>query len=147
MIYTIKINDPAQTSMLNQLLDDFDGVEYTITKETAKNPASVSSLEEFRNRITKSQKSVRDGLYLTDEELELNMNVVPNKFTTLDISDLPNNARQEIHDFYTFLKNKYDTENTIKGEKKKIRFLKSIEKHKYHLPDDYSFNRSLINER
>jgi hypothetical protein len=147
MIYTIKIDDPAQSNKLNQLLEDFDGIEYTITNEIANNPASVSRLKEFRNRITKSQKSVRDGLYLADDELELNMNVVSNKFTTLDISDLPNNACQEIQDFYAFLKNKYDTEKTIKGKKKKIRFFKSIEKHKYHLPDDYSFNRSLINER
>jgi hypothetical protein len=75
------------------------------------------------------------------------MNVVSTNVTVIDLSDLPNNARQEMHDFYAFLKNKYDTENAIKEDKKKLRFIKSIKKHKYHLPEDYSFDRSLANER
>jgi hypothetical protein len=42
----------------------------SITNEIVMNPAIVSSLEEFRNSITNSQKSVQEGLFLTDEELE-----------------------------------------------------------------------------
>ena len=70
-----------------------------------------------------------------------------NRITTIDISDLPGNARQEIYDFYNFLRSKYEVKKDEKEEKGKALFMKSVEKQCFHLPEDYTFNRESANER
>ncbi len=70
MIYTIKTDDPSQTSKLNQFLKKLVGIQYSVINDAPQNPASVLSIEEFQKRIEKSRESVRNGLFLTDEELE-----------------------------------------------------------------------------
>ena len=70
MIYTIKTDDPIQTSKLNQFLKKLAGIKYSVINDIPQNPATVSSIEEFRERIKKSRESVKKGLFLTDEELE-----------------------------------------------------------------------------
>jgi hypothetical protein len=75
------------------------------------------------------------------------MSANTNRITTIDISDLPRNARQEIYDFYNFLRSKYEVKKDQKEENRKALFMKSIEKQRFHLPDDYTFNRESANER
>jgi hypothetical protein len=70
MIYTIKTDSPSQTGKLNQFLKEFDGIQYSVINDAPQNPASVLSIEEFQKRIEKSRESVKNGLFLTDEELE-----------------------------------------------------------------------------
>lgn len=70
MIYTIKTDDPSQTSKLNQFLKKLAGIQYSIINDAPQNPASVLSIEDFQKRIEKSRESVKNGLFLTDEELE-----------------------------------------------------------------------------
>ncbi len=72
MIYTIKTDDPSQSVRLNQFLKELVGIQYSVINDVPQNPASVLSIEEFRERIKKSRESVKKGLFLTDEELELN---------------------------------------------------------------------------
>lgn len=75
------------------------------------------------------------------------MSADSNQFTSIDLSDLPKNARQEIYDFYNFLRTKYDAKKGQKKENGKALFLRSVENQKFHLPEDYTFNRELANER
>lgn len=70
MIYTIKTDNPSQSSKLNQFLDKLVGIQYSVINDTPQNPASVLSIEEFQQRIKKSRESVKKGSFLTDEELE-----------------------------------------------------------------------------
>ena len=70
MIYTIKTDDPTQTSKINQFLEKLVGIQYSVINDIPQNPAAASSIEEFRKRIEKSRESVKKGLFLTDEELE-----------------------------------------------------------------------------
>jgi hypothetical protein len=75
------------------------------------------------------------------------MSADSNQFNTIDISDLPRNARQEIYDFYNFLRSKHDAKKDQKKETGKVLFMKGVESQKFHLPEDYTFNRELANER
>lgn len=59
----------------------------------------------------------------------------------IDLSKLPENVRQELIDFYSFLVSKYAV------RRNKDVFLKSIKKHTFDLPSDYSFDRESANER
>jgi hypothetical protein len=70
MIFTIKTDDPIQTGKLNQFLKKLVGIKYSVINDLPQNPAAVSSIEEFRERIKKSRESVKKGLFLTDEEFE-----------------------------------------------------------------------------
>jgi hypothetical protein len=70
MIFTIKTDNPLQSSKINQFLEKLSGIQYTIINDVPINPSSVSSIEEFQKRIEKSRKSVKNGLFLSDEELE-----------------------------------------------------------------------------
>ena len=70
MIYTIKTDDPSQTGKLNQFLKELDGIQYSVINDVPQNPAAVLSIQEFQKRIEKSRKSVKKGLFLSDEELE-----------------------------------------------------------------------------
>jgi len=70
LIYTIKTDDPSQTSKLNQFLKKLVGIQYSVISDAPQNPASVLTIEDFQNRIAKSRESVKKGLFLTDEELE-----------------------------------------------------------------------------
>jgi len=70
MIYTIKTDDPSQSTRLNQFLKELVGIQYSVINDAPQNPASVLSIEEFQERIKKSRESVKKGLFLTDEELE-----------------------------------------------------------------------------
>jgi hypothetical protein len=70
MIYTIKTDNPSQSSKLNQFLDKLVGIQYSVINDTPQNPASVLSIEDFQKRIEKSRESVKKGLFLTDGELE-----------------------------------------------------------------------------
>ncbi|NEW83671.1 MAG: hypothetical protein GZ094_15080 [Mariniphaga sp.] len=70
MIYTIKTDDPSQSTRLNQFLKELVGIQYSVINDAPKNPASVLSIEEFQARIKKSRESVKKGLFLTDEEIE-----------------------------------------------------------------------------
>ncbi|WP_457569337.1 DUF2281 domain-containing protein [Desulfurobacterium sp.] len=60
----------------------------------------------------------------------------------LDLSILPEEAKKELLDFYEYLKKKYKVENNTKDQ-----FFKSLKKHSFSLPQDYSFNREEIHER
>jgi len=71
MVYTIKTDDPSQSTRLNQFLKELVGIQYSVINDAPQNPASVLSIEEFQERIKKSRESVIKGLFLTDEELEL----------------------------------------------------------------------------
>jgi hypothetical protein len=75
------------------------------------------------------------------------MNTNENQLATIDISDLPKNARQEIYDFYIFLRSKYAAKKNRKKENGKALFMKCIELQRFHLPEDYTFNRESANER
>lgn len=68
-------------------------------------------------------------------------------FTTIDISDLPGNAKQEIMDFYKYLLTKYSIRKDKKKDNRKLGFLKNVEKQRFHLASDYIFNRDDANER
>jgi hypothetical protein len=70
MIYTIKTDDPTQTSKLNQFLKKLAGIQYTVINDIPQNPAAISSIEEFQRHITEARESVKKGLFLTDDELE-----------------------------------------------------------------------------
>ena len=59
----------------------------------------------------------------------------------IDLSNLPENVRQELIDFYSFLVSKY----MVKTNKEA--FLNSIKKHVFDLPSDYSFDRESANDR
>lgn len=58
---------------------------------------------------------------------------------------LPKHIQQELYDYYLFLINKYVSEKEI--DTKKEVFLRSIEEHRYSLPENYKFDRELANER
>jgi len=66
-----------------------------------------------------------------------------NKF--IDIEALPNIIQQELIDYYQFLLDKYVPKK--KERNKKALFFKSVAKHCYNLPNDYTFNRDEANER
>lgn len=68
-------------------------------------------------------------------------------FTTIDITDLPGNAKQEIMDFYQYLLTKYSIMKDKKKDDRKLGFLKNVEKQRFHLSSDYTFNRDEANER
>jgi hypothetical protein len=70
MIYTIKTDDPTQTTKLDQFLKKLIGVQYSVINDVPQNPAAVSNIKEFQNRIKKAQESIKNELFLTDEELE-----------------------------------------------------------------------------
>jgi hypothetical protein len=70
MIYTIKTDDPSQSIRLDQFLKKLEGIQYSVMNDVPQNPAAFSSIEEFQKRIKKSRASVKNGLFLTDEELE-----------------------------------------------------------------------------
>ncbi|MEI7597565.1 MAG: hypothetical protein WCK02_17600 [Bacteroidota bacterium] len=70
MIYTIKIDDPIQNNRLSVFLKKLAGVQYSVINDIPKNPAMVGSIEEFQKSIEKSRKSVKNGSFLTNEELE-----------------------------------------------------------------------------
>jgi len=72
----------------------------------------------------------------------------------LNLHDLPEELKREIHDFYNYLVSKYrkKTIHDKNGKKtqdaeRKEAFLKSIENLKFQLPEDYTFNRDELHER
>ncbi len=66
---------------------------------------------------------------------------------TIDVSVLPKNAQQELYDFYTFLITKYNKRNHIKRTDNKAEFMKEVAGLRFHMPNDYSFDRNIANER
>lgn len=68
-------------------------------------------------------------------------------YTTIDITDLPGNAKQEIMDFYQYLLTKYSIRKEKRKKDRKLVFLKNVENQRFHLASDYNFNRNEANER
>jgi hypothetical protein len=75
------------------------------------------------------------------------MSADSNQINSIDLSELPLDARKKIYDFYILLLNKYTAARRNERTSKKSSFLGSIEQHRFHLPKDYLFNRDLSNER
>jgi len=72
----------------------------------------------------------------------------------LDLHDLPEELKREIHHFYDYLVSKYRKKalqykngKKIQNDDRKETFLKSIENLKFQLPEDYTFNRDELHER
>jgi hypothetical protein len=68
---------------------------------------------------------------------------INNSFLNLEL--LPPLVQQELIDYYTFLLSKYEVKT--ESDAKKEKFFKSVERHRFKLPDDYKFDRDLANER
>ena len=66
------------------------------------------------------------------------MNTHLNQSTTIDISDLPSNARQEIQDFYAFLRTKYVSKQE-QDENVKLRFFKKCKKAQFSFAERLFF--------
>lgn len=75
------------------------------------------------------------------------MNTDSNQITSIDLSELPLDARKKVYDLYlSLLHNTSNVEQKAKVSKKSF-FLNSIQNHRFHLPEDYLFERDLSNER
>ncbi len=73
----------------------------------------------------------------------------------LDLERLPEHARTELSDFYSFLvkkyggsvKKKYSHRIPSDLEKQKSRFFEKVASHVVTIPSDYQFNRDELHER
>lgn len=76
-----------------------------------------------------------------------------NNTKEIDITNLPEDVKRELLDFYEFLLNKYtvsvslNTSDKSELSDKKKHFIESIEKHSYNLPKNFKFDREELYER
>jgi hypothetical protein len=69
-IYTIKVDKSSESKKLDLFLKKLSGIQVSVIKEVPKNPAAVTSIEDFQQRIENARKSVKYGKIVTDEELD-----------------------------------------------------------------------------
>ncbi len=72
--FTIKVHNNKEAIKLRNFLQELNNIEFSISKKNHENPANVKSLKEFQSRITKARKSVSEGKFMYDEELEKESN-------------------------------------------------------------------------
>ena len=69
-IYTIKVDKFSESKKLDLFLKKLSSIQVSVMKDVPKNPASITSIEEFQQRIENARKSVKYGKIVKDEELD-----------------------------------------------------------------------------